>query len=114
MFRSKINLCILIAVLLTMAIGGSIIVSSQNNQNRAQISSPTGLKQKPENLRVPQNNRNQPNQVNKYLPQEIPDDVTFRQIFKNIEDLNKKLMMKNVERKRRQEISQSLQADGKT
>ena len=90
MFRSKSNLSILILSLIAVIIGASVIVSSQNNQNRAEISSPTGLKQKPDNLKVPQNNPNQPNPGSKNIPNEIPDDVTYRQIFKHLEELNKK------------------------
>ena len=90
MFRSKSNLSILILSLIAIIIGGSVIVSSQNNQNRAEISSPTGLKQKPDNLKVPQNNPNQPNPGSNNIPNEIPDDVTYRQIFKHLEELNKK------------------------
>lgn len=85
------KLLISIAILVGMVIGGSIIVSSQNNQqDRAEVLSPSGLKQKPDNLRIPQNKGNQPNQGKRDLSQDIPDDVTYRQLFNHLEELNKK------------------------
>ena len=90
MFRRKTHGSIFIISLLAVLISGSIIVSSQNNQNRAEITSPSGIKQKPDNLRTPQNQGNQKNQGNQNIPQDIPDDVTYRQVFKHIEELNKK------------------------
>jgi hypothetical protein len=87
MCRHKISLSVLVVIFLTVIIGGSMIVSSQNNQNRAEVSSTSDLRPKPDNLRVP------PNKGNKEkgdVPQNIPDDVAYRQIFKHIEELNKK------------------------
>lgn len=87
MFKHRMILCVSGVIIFTIIIGGNIIVSSQNNQNRTEISSPSGVKHRPENLRVPQNVEN-PN--NKYFPQDIPEDVTYRQMFKHIKELNQK------------------------
>ena len=90
MFRHKTKLSLFVIAISVSIIGGGIIVSSQNNQNRAEVSSSSELKQKPNNLKVPQNSQNQQNQGNnRYIPQFIPDDVTYRMLFKHIEELNK-------------------------
>lgn len=86
MFRHKTKVSLFVIALLVAIIGGGVIVSSQNSQNRSEVSSSSGLKQKPNNLKVPQN---QQNQQNRYIPQFIPDDVTYRMIFRHIEELNK-------------------------
>ncbi len=90
MIRRNSNLIVLVITLLSVILGGSLIVTSQVNQSRVEISSTSGIKPMPENLKVPSQNGNQSNQENKELFSDIPDEVTYRQIFKHIEELNKK------------------------
>jgi hypothetical protein len=87
MFKFKTRLTISITVLSVVVIGGTIIVSSQNSPNRAEVSSPSNLIQKPDNLKIPPGAENQ---RNRNLPQYIPDDIAYGQIFKHLEELNKK------------------------
>jgi len=90
MIRRNSNLIVLVITLLSVILGGSLIVTSQVNQSRVEISSTSGIKPKPENLKVPSQNGNQQNKNNNNLLSDIPDEVTYRQIFKHIEELNKK------------------------
>jgi hypothetical protein len=87
MFKLKTHLTISLAVLLVVIIGGSVIVSSQSSTSRAEISSPSNLTQKPDDLKVPQGAENL---RTRNLPQDIPDDIAYGQIFKHLEELNKK------------------------
>jgi hypothetical protein len=87
MINLKTKLISFSAIFAVLAVGSSLIVSSQSNQSRVEISSLTGLMPKPDNLKIPQNREDQ--RTSK-LPANIPDDVAYRQIFKHIEELNKK------------------------
>ncbi len=81
-----------IGILAILVISGSFIVLSQNSRvERVEISSPSGLKEKPGDLKIPKTNPNRRDPVEKEeMPQSIPTDVTYRQIFKHIAELNRK------------------------
>ena len=63
-----------------IAISGTLIaqVSSQRTQNIAEISSPSGLRQKPDNLYKPK--LSQPDTINFQI---IPDDIIYGQVFRH-------------------------------
>ncbi|MCB1026053.1 MAG: hypothetical protein KDB79_16775, partial [Acidobacteria bacterium] len=85
--NSRSSGLLLIAAIL---IGGSMIALSQADRpEKAEVSSPTALRQPPEKLRFPRvpPNRESPREKDD-LPQGIPPEVTYRQIFKHIEELD--------------------------
>jgi hypothetical protein len=77
----------LLLIVLAVAVSGTIIAQVSNQINLADIWSPSGLKPKPNEVRVPPN-RNQQNDFTN--PNEIPDEIAFGQVFQQIEELNKK------------------------
>ncbi len=82
----------ILAIVVIVIISGSFIVISQNSRNdRVEISSPSGLKEKPRDLKIPppKANRQDPEEKED-IPSGIPTDVTYRQIFKHIAELNRK------------------------
>ena len=87
MLSSKTHLTILVITLLMVIIGGSLMVSSQVTPNRVEISSSSEIRPKPDNLRFPPSPEKPEN--NK-MPQAIPDDVLYRQVFKHLEELNQR------------------------
>jgi hypothetical protein len=86
MSYKKIILRILL-VMLVITISGVIVAQVSNQINPAEVWSPTGLKPKPNDLRVPQNRNNQADFTN---PQDIPDEIAYGQVFRQLEELNKK------------------------
>jgi hypothetical protein len=81
MFHKKTALLIFAAILAIITIGGSIIVSSQINQNRAEVSSPSGPKQKPDNLReVPGSNNRRNDRTNITLHSFAADNIFNLQV----------------------------------
>jgi hypothetical protein len=86
MLPKRVVLRILLVVF-ALVLGGIIITQVSGQINLADIWSPTGLKPKPNYLRVPQN-RNQQNDFTN--PNEIPDEIAFGQVFRQIDELNKK------------------------
>jgi hypothetical protein len=86
MLPKRIFLRILLVVF-ALVLGGIIITQVSGQINLADIWSPTGLKPKPNDLRVPPN-RNQQNDFTN--PNDIPDEIAFGQVFRQLEELNKK------------------------
>jgi hypothetical protein len=86
MLPKRIVLRILLVVF-ALVLGGIIITQVSGQINLADIWSPSGLKPKPNDLRVPPN-RNQQNDFTN--PNEIPDEIAFGQVFRQLEELNKK------------------------
>lgn len=91
MFRNK-NKTGITAILFILVVSGSLIVLSQGNETkRADVSSPSGIKERPRDLRFPPvDPRRQDQAVTQDSPQSIPTDVTYRQIFKHIAELETK------------------------
>ncbi|HRH44527.1 MAG TPA: hypothetical protein PKY82_23025 [Pyrinomonadaceae bacterium] len=86
MFPKKGILRVLL-IILAIAVSGSIIAQVTNQINLADVWSSSGLKQKPGNL------KSSPNQINRDFfnnPNEIPDEIAYGQVFRELEDLNKK------------------------
>ena len=92
MFAARTRQGALIIIIAFMLISGSIIGLSQGKQGRRiDISSESGLKEQPRNLRVTQKNQNQQaKKEQEETPQGIPADVAYRQVFKHIAKLNSK------------------------
>ena len=86
MSHKRVILRILL-VILVIAVSGSIIAQVSNQINLADVWSPSGLKQKPDTLKVIPKSTNLPNNN---IPQGIPDDVVYSQVFRHLEELNRK------------------------
>ena len=77
----------LVAILATIAIGGTLIAQVSTQINFADVWSSSGLKQKPNDL------RKNPNQIKRDFftnPNDIPDDIAYGQVFRHIQELNGK------------------------
>ncbi len=86
----KLKAGILALILTIMIIAGNKLVSSQVNENRAETTSPSGLKQPPDNVKRPASAIEQPANSNQKPLQDIPDEVTYGQMYRHIEELHKK------------------------
>ncbi|MEZ5345224.1 MAG: hypothetical protein R2681_06660 [Pyrinomonadaceae bacterium] len=80
------------AILFILVISGSFIVLSQGNQTKSsEISSPSGIRERPKDLRFPPvDPRMQERREEQDVPGAIPTDVTYRQIFKHLAELETK------------------------
>jgi predicted transglutaminase-like cysteine proteinase len=86
MSHKRVVLRILLIVF-AVALSGTIIAQVSNQINLADVWSPTGLKPKPNDLRVPPNRTASTIFTN---PADIPDEVAYGQVFQQIEALNGK------------------------
>jgi hypothetical protein len=79
----------ILLVILVIAVSGSIVaqVSNQIVRNYGEVYSPSGLQEKPATLKV---GSKMSNPANNATLQEIPDDITYSQIFRHLEELNRK------------------------
>lgn len=80
-----------LAVLIVAAIIGSGVgaqVLNQFNQNGTNAWSPSGLRQKPDDLKeLPKGVGSQRDDL---LSQDVPEDIVYGQVFRHLEELNKK------------------------
>jgi uncharacterized protein YdcH (DUF465 family) len=94
--RKLIVTLIAIAIATTaLALGSSSIAQKSDKQDKATVSSPSGLKPKPQEDKAAASQTDQLNQRVQETPsqpedQTIPQDVVYDQMFRHIKELNKK------------------------
>jgi hypothetical protein len=91
-----VTLCAIAIATTALALGSSSIAQQSDKQDKATVSSPSGLKPKPKDEDIAAASRSaQPNQqaqnaASQPRDENIPQDVIYDQMFRHIKELNKK------------------------
>lgn len=90
-----VTLCAIAIATTALALGSNSIAQKSDKQDKATVSSPSGLKPKPEEdtaaaSRPAQPNQQAPNASSQPQDQNVPQDVVYDQMFRHIKELKKK------------------------